>query len=79
MIIKGGTVFREDGSWEKKDLFVDGGRIADCPASASDEMVLSAEGLLVLPGLIDIHSHGAVGQDVSDGNPQDLERILAYE
>ncbi len=79
MIIKGGTVFREDGSWEKKDLFVDGGRIADCPASASDEIVLSAEGLLVLPGLIDIHSHGAMGQDVSDGNPQDLERILAYE
>ena len=63
MIIKGGKVFQEDGSFLEQD----------------DEKVIDAEGLLVLPGLVDIHSHGAAGEDFSDGNPEGLKKILQYE
>ncbi len=40
---------------------------------------LDASGCYVIPGLIDIHFHGACGADLSDGNPQGLHTIAAYE
>lgn len=30
---------------------------------------LDAQGCYVIPGLVDIHTHGAVGEDFSDGKP----------
>lgn len=40
---------------------------------------IDASGDLILPGLIDIHSHGAVGYDFSDANPEGLRKILRYQ
>ena len=34
---------------------------------------------LTLPGLVDIHSHGAVGHDFSDADAAGLKKILQYE
>jgi len=34
---------------------------------------------LILPGLVDIHSHGAVGCDACTADDNDLEQILDYE
>ena len=79
MIIKNGLVFGEDKHFEKKDLYLHKGRIADAPRDAASEEVIDAEGLYVLPGLIDIHSHGAVGCDFSDADVEGLKKILAYE
>lgn len=82
MIIKNGMVFQEDKSFVKKTLYLKNGRIASTPSTPleeSDEEMIDAEGLFVLPGLIDIHSHGAVGHDFSDGNIEGLKKILAYE
>ena len=79
MIIKNGLVFGEDKHFEKKDLYLNKGRIADAPGDAASEEVIDAEGLYVLPGLIDIHSHGAVGCDFSDADVEGLKKILAYE
>ena len=45
----------------------------------TDKSEIDAEGMLVLPGLIDVHSHGAVGHDFSDGDMEGLKKILAYE
>ncbi len=36
-------------------------------------------GAKVLPGLIDIHIHGAIGADFSDGDEQGLRQIAEYE
>ncbi|MBQ9458387.1 MAG: N-acetylglucosamine-6-phosphate deacetylase [Oscillospiraceae bacterium] len=36
---------------------------------------LDAEGCRLIPGLVDIHSHGAAGADASDGDPEGLERM----
>jgi len=39
---------------------------------------IDADGAYILPGLIDIHTHGAAGADVSDGNPEGLVRLSEY-
>lgn len=52
----------------------EGANPADFP-----EEVIDAEGLLVLPGLTDIHTHGAVEADFSDGDLEAMRRVQAYE
>lgn len=76
MIIKGGTVFQEDKTFAKKDIYIENGRIVEV---GSADTTIDATGLFVLPGLIDIHSHGAVGHDFSDGDLEGLKEILAYQ
>lgn len=79
MIIKNGSVYQEDKTFAKKDLYIEDGRIVSGPEEVTDKTEIDAEGLLVLPGLIDIHSHGAVGCDFSDGDMEGLKKILSYE
>ena len=79
MIIKRGKVFQEDGNFLEQILYVNDHRLVDKAEYQDDGEVIDAEGLLVLPGLVDIHSHGAAGEDFSDGNPEGLKKILQYE
>ena len=79
MIIKGGNVFQEDGSFLEQAIYINDHRLVDKAEYQDDGEVIDAEGLLVLPGLVDIHSHGAAGEDFSDGNPEGLKKILQYE
>lgn len=79
MIIRNGNVFQEDGSYQKKDLYVENGRLVSGESEVSDKEEVDASGLKVLPGLVDIHSHGAVGHDFSDADAPGLKKILRYE
>lgn len=79
MIIKRGKVFQEDGNFLEQTLYVNAHRLVDKAEYQDDGEIIDAEGLLVLPGLVDIHSHGAAGEDFSDGNPEGLKKILRYE
>ena len=79
MIIKNGLVYQENKTFRKKDLYIEGGKIVESADQVTDKSIVDAEGLLVLPGLIDVHSHGAVGHDFSDGDMEGLKKILAYE
>lgn len=79
MIIKNGRVFQEDGSFVKKDLYIREKQFVAAKEEVTDTEVLDAKGLLVLPGLVDIHSHGAAGHDFSDGDTKGLREILRYE
>ncbi len=79
MIIKNGTVFQEDKTFFKKDLYIENGRIVNSVEEVTDTTEIDAAGLFVLPGLVDIHSHGAVGHDFSDNNLESLQKILQYE
>ena len=65
MIIKSGKVFQEDGSFLEQTLYVNAHRLVDKAEYQDDGEIIDAEGLLVLPGLVDIHSHGAAGEDFS--------------
>ena len=79
MIIKRGKVFQEDGNFLEQTLYVNDHRLVDKAEYQDDGEVIDAEGLLVLPELVDIHSHGAAGEDFSDGNPEGFKKILQYE
>lgn len=79
MIIRNGNVFGEDGRYQIKDIYVEKGTIVECEQQVSDKTIIDAAGCKVLPGLIDVHSHGAVGHDFSDGDAKGLKAILQYE
>lgn len=79
MIIKNGAVFKEDGTFRQEDLYVENHKITACEEEVTDKTVVDASGLLVIPGLVDIHSHGAFGHDFSDADTEGLRTILKYE
>jgi dihydropyrimidinase len=57
MLIQGGTVVTADGE-RKADVLVRDGKVADVREGiASGEDVIDATGLLVLPGVVDPHTH----------------------
>ncbi|HEY8483693.1 MAG TPA: N-acetylglucosamine-6-phosphate deacetylase [Longimicrobiales bacterium] len=59
------------------DIRIEGGRIAAIGGleRGQDAERLDAGGRTVIPGLIDIHVHGAGGADTQDGTPEALETI----
>ncbi len=71
--------FQEDGSYKVTDLYVENGRIVASADEVTDKTQLDASRLKVLPGLVDIHSHGAVRHDFSDADVDGLRTILQYE
>lgn len=75
MIIRNASVFCEDGTFEKRDIYMDGGRFAE----GTEGDVLDAEGLIAIPGLTDIHFHGCVGHDFCDADPEGIRAMAAYE
>ncbi len=76
MIIKGGHVFDLEKGFLERDLYTDGGLISD---ASGDDTVVDAEGSFVIPGLVDVHFHGCVGEDFSDATPEGLQRIADFE
>lgn len=79
MIIRNGTVYRENKTFVKGDVYIENGRIVNDISQVTDTTEIDALNLYVLPGFVDIHSHGAVGYDFSDGNSEGLKEILKYE
>lgn len=79
MIIKNGSVFQEDGTFKNCDVYINDHKIVSSEKEVTDKTEIDAKGLLVIPGLVDIHSHGAYGHDFSDGDTEGLKTILKYE
>lgn len=77
MIIKNGNVFTPDFRFEKADVRIENGAIAEI-GSIGGEDVLDAEGMYVIPGLIDQHTHGSVGGDWGDGKIEDMRTMSEY-
>lgn len=78
MIITNGLVFQEDGSYQQEDIYIENDTIV-AKQDLIDYTTIDATGLKVIPGLVEIHSHGAFGHDFSDADVQGLETILQYE
>ncbi len=67
-----------DGKFYDRDIVVKDGVFAELNAtSANDEglEVFDAEGMRIVPGFIDIHTHGAIGIDINHATTDDIERI----
>ncbi len=75
--IVNGKVFL-DGSFQEKTIGVEGGCIHILQKDADLEggaKVYDAEGKKVVPGFLDIHTHGAVGVDVNAATAEELGKI----
>lgn len=79
MIIRNGKVFEPDGTFQVRDVYIKDHKIVASGDETTDSEIIDAKGLLVIPGLVDIHSHGAVGHDFSDADAEGLKEILKYE
>ena len=76
LLIRGGTVVTPGRRPAVADVLLAGGRIAAVGTdAAADAEVLEASGLFVLPGFIDIHSHGRGGADFCDLTDEAFETI----
>ena len=83
MVIKNAYAYTTEHQFEKKDLFIQNGRFAEEKSDEAgrkpDEEVLDADGLYAVPGLVDIHFHGAMGYDFCNATGEELQKIAAYE
>jgi N-acetylglucosamine-6-phosphate deacetylase len=76
MLIKNARVLTQQGIFEKQDVSFDNTiRQIGALQGVAD---IDAEGCYLIPGLIDLHTHGAVGHDFSDGNSAGLDELFTY-
>ncbi len=76
MLILGAEVFDTELGFVRRSLCTDGELIS---LSSGDGEVLDVEGCILIPGLTDIHFHGCMGEDFSDGEMDGLQTIADYE
>ncbi len=83
MIIVNGLVFTDRFVFEKKNLRITKGVISEVTDSdlvpENGEEVVDATGKKIIPGLTDIHFHGAVSADLCDGTYEAVRKLAEYE
>ena len=78
MLLKNATVLNENFVFEKADILVEGEKIVKIAPEITGEGI-DLSGKLILPGAVDIHTHGAVGYDHCTGDIAGLEKVCAWE
>ncbi len=77
MNYKNAWIYTENFRFEKGAFSVEEGRFTKVlGAEASD--ALDLQGAYVIPGLIDVHTHGNSGADFSDGELSGVEKMAKY-
>ena len=78
MLIKNLKIYTIDGSFRDGELAVANGIFVQADSQQNEE-IFDGQGLYAIPGLIDLHLHGALGGDASDGFMKALEKMASYE
>ena len=79
MIIRNVKVFRKEGFFEPGEIYIRDQEIVPAEADAGREEILDGKGAYAIPGLTDIHFHGCMGHDFSDGTPEAVKALAEYE
>ena len=84
MIIRNVKVYTESKTFEDGAIMIRNGvfdQVLTGPdsAGADDSEILDGEGCYAIPGLIDLHFHGCMGDDFCDGSKEAIARIAKYE
>ena len=65
MRIRNANIYTEEHRFVRGDATVENGRFVSCTGDpAGEEAVVDAEGMYLIPGLVDIHFHGCKGADM---------------
>jgi N-acetylglucosamine-6-phosphate deacetylase len=84
LLVTGARVLTPGGEWPRGWIAVEGRRIEAMgqgdppPGTGAGADVLAADGLVAMPGFIDLHVHGAVGVDMMDADPDGLARMARF-
>lgn len=76
MIIKNVKVFKENGTFEPGEIYIQGENFVE---NCVDEEVIDGNGAYAIPGLTDVHFHGCVGYDFCDGTEEAIKAMAEYE
>lgn len=93
MRIKNVKVYTEDWTFEEGEIVIRDGVFEsvnlnqeDCRSESmcedgngEDASVIDGQGCFAIPGLIDLHFHGCMGDDFCDGTKEAIKRIAEYE
>ena len=81
MLIKNCTLLNGKFVFEKADMRIEDDKIKEIAPSLeaiNGEEVIDAGYKRVIPGLIDIHTHGSVGHDTCDGSKEALSDVTKF-
>lgn len=81
MIIENALVYGPDEKFAPGAIVIrDGVFVKDTKENREGvQEVIDAKGAYAIPGLVDLHFHGAMGEDVCDGTRKAFETIAEYE
>ena len=74
-----GLIYTADYEFRPGRIRIEGDRIAEVTFCTEGELSEAERDTLVLPGLVDVHFHGAAGYDFCDGTKEAFRAIEAYE
>ena len=77
MLFKNANLFL-DGRFRHGSFRVEDGRFAEILTDTPAEDGIDLQGQYVIPGLVDVHTHGNSGADFSDGDYDGLVRMARY-
>ncbi|MBQ9083778.1 MAG: N-acetylglucosamine-6-phosphate deacetylase [Clostridia bacterium] len=80
MLLKNAQILNDQFEWMRGDIRITDGRISEIGLSLTDEpYTVDCTGLLAVPGLVDIHTHGAAGVDYSTADAEHMSKALQFE
>lgn len=82
LLIQNGQLFTASDVWTPGWVLTEGERIVQMgpgsPPDIPDARVIDASGCHVLPGFIDVHTHGAVGHEAMDATQEALQAMARF-
>ena len=77
MLFKNANLFLSD-RFRRGSFRVENGVFTEILDTVPEEEGVELDGATVIPGLVDIHTHGNSGADFSDGDYEGLKKMAAY-
>ena len=79
MVITNGKVFVDGAFVGGVNVAFEDGKITEISEGAAGGDAIDAQGGYVIPGLVDLHFHGAVGADLCDGKVESVQKLAEFQ